>query len=158
MIKSKTNFDENVSLNERLKSKSIKHFCRPQVYPNFLKNLLKTRTNKKIKRIGCTDSSDGLFQAVQDLAIASNCKAILNYEKIPRDKDWPKGDKWDEYYFFGGEDYELVFSLPKRWAKNLSKLDKNINEIGFFVDGEPSIEFKEKTKNKLLNNTPFKHF
>ena len=158
MIKSKMNFNNNISLNERLISKSIEHFCRPQVYPNFLKNLLKTRSNKKIKKLGCTDSSDGLFQAVQDLAIASKCKAILNYEKIPKDKDWPKGDKWDEYYFFGGEDYELVFSLPKKWAKNLSKLDKDINEIGFFTDGEPSIEFKDNKKNKLFNNTPFKHF
>jgi len=41
---------------------------------------------------------------------------------------------------------------------NLSKLDKNINEIGFFVKGEPSIEFTDKNKNKLLKNTPFKHF
>jgi len=48
--------------------------------------------------------------------------------------------------------------LPKRWAKNLSKLDKNIYEIGFFADGEPLIEFKDRNKNKLLNNTPFKHF
>ena len=79
-------------------------------------------------------------------------------EKIPKDKDWPKGDKWDEYYFFGGEDYELVFSLPKKWAENLSKLDKDINQIGFFTDGEPSIEFKDNKKNKLFNNTPFKHF
>ena len=61
-----------------------------------------------------------------------------------------KGDKWDEYYFFGGEDYELVFSLPKKWAKNLSKLDKNINEIGFFTDGEPSIEFKDIKKTNYL--------
>ena len=158
MIKNKANFDNNVSLNERLINKSIKHFCRPKVYPFFLKNLLKSRSNKKIKRIGCTDSSDGLFQALQDLAIASNCKAIINYEKIPKDKDWPKGDKWDEYYFFGGEDYELVFSLPKKWAKNLSKLDKNINEIGFFADGKPSIEFKDNKNNKLFNNTPYKHF
>ena len=60
--------------------------------------------------------------------------------------------------FFGGEDYELVFSLPKNWAKNLSKLDKNINEIGVFADGEPSIEFNDNKKNKLLNNKPFKHF
>ena len=135
MIQSKTIFDNNVSLNERLISKSVKHFCRPQVYPNFLKNLLKTRSNKKINKLGCTDSSDGLFQAVQDLAIASKCKAILNYEKIPKDKDWPKGDKWDEYYFFGGEDYELVFSLPKKWATNLTRLDKNINEIGYFTNG-----------------------
>jgi len=158
MIKNKINFDNNVSLNERLITKSIEHFCRPKVYPNFLKKLLKTRSNKKIKRIGCTDSSDGLFQAVQDLAIASKCKAIINYEKIPKDKDWPKGDKWDEYYFFGGEDYELVFSLPKRWAKNLLKLDKNIKEIGFLIDGEPSIEFKDNNQSKLLNKSPFKHY
>ena len=158
MIKNRINFDNNVSLNERLISKSIKHFCRPKVYPDFLKQLLKTRSNKKISKIGCTDSSDGLFQAVQDLAIASKCKAIMNYEKIPKDKDWPKGDKWDEYYLFGGEDYELVFSLPKKWAMNLSKLDKNINRIGYFAKGEPSIEFIDKNKNKLLKNKPFKHF
>jgi len=158
LIQNKISFDNEFSLNERLINKSIEHFCRPKVYPKFLKNLLKTRSNKKIRRIGCTDSSDGLFQALQDLAIASKCKAIINYEKIPKDKDWPKGDKWDEYYFFGGEDYELVFSLPNKWAKNLTKLDKNINEIGFFADGEPSIEFKDYKKNKLINKIPFKHF
>jgi len=158
LIKNKIYLDNDISLNKRLISKSIKHFCRPKVYPNFLKNLIKTRSNKKIKRIGCTDSSDGLFQALQDLASASKCKAIINYEKIPKYMNWPKGDKWDEYYFFGGEDYELVFSLPKKWAKDLSKLDKDINEIGFFTDGEPSIEFRDNKKNKLFNNKPFKHF
>jgi thiamine-monophosphate kinase len=158
MIQNKINFDNNVSLNERLINKSIKHFCRPKVYPNFLKNLLKTRSNKKIRRIGCTDSSDGLFQAIQDLAIASNCKAIINYEQMPKDKNWPHGEKWDEYYFFGGEDYELIFSLPRKWAKDLSKLDQNVYEIGYFDSGEPSIEFKDKNKNQLLKNTPFKHF
>jgi len=158
MIQNKINFDNDIFLEERLISKSIEHFCRPQVYPNFLNNLLKTRSNKNIKRIGCTDSSDGLFQAILDLAIASNCKAIMNYEKIPKDKDWPKGDKWDEFYFFGGEDYKLVFSLPKKWARKLSKLDRNITEIGFFIKGEPSIEFKDKKNNKLLKNTPYKHF
>ena len=158
ILQSKNNFEIDISLNKSLVNKSIERFCRPKVYPNFLKNLLKTRSNKKIMKIGCTDSSDGLYQAIQDLAIASKCKAILNYEKIPKHKDWPKGDKWDEYYFFGGEDYELVFSLPKKWAKNLSKIDKDINEIGFFTDGEPSIEFKDNSKNKLLKNTPFNHF
>ena len=158
MIQSKVDFDKNASLNGRLIRKSIKHFCRPQIYPDFLKHLLKTRSSKKINKLGCTDSSDGLFQAIQDLAIASKCKAILNYEKIPRDKDWPNGDKWDEYYFFGGEDYELVFSLPKKWAANLTRLNKNINEIGYFIDGEPSIEFTDKNKNRLLKSTPFKHF
>ena len=158
MIRNKINFDSKISLNERLIKNSIEHFCRPQVDPNFLTNLIKTRSNKKITRIGCTDSSDGLFQAIKDLAIASKCKAIINYEKMPKSKNWPKGDKWDEYYFFGGEDYKLIFSLPKKWAKNLSKLDDNIIEIGCFIKGEPSIEFKDHEKNKLLNNSPFKHF
>ena len=158
MMQSKLNSDNDVSLNKRLIKKSIQHFCRPKLYPNFLKNLLKTRSNKKIMRIGCTDSSDGLFQAIEDLAVASKCKAIINYEKLPKYKNWPEGDKWDEYYFFGGEDYELVFSLPKKWAKKLSRLDKNIYEIGYFSNGEPSIEFKDSNKNKLLKNTPFKHF
>ncbi len=158
MAQSKVNFENNVSLNQRLISKSIKHFCRPKVDPNFLNNLLKTRSNRRLRRIGCTDSSDGLFQALQDLAIASKCKAIIDYEQIPKDKNWPKGDKWDEYYFFGGEDYKLVFSLPKKWAKNLSTLDKNINEIGYFTNGEPLVEFKDKNKSQLLKNAPFKHF
>jgi len=77
LIKNKINLDNDISLKKRLISKSIEHFCRPKVYPNFLKNLIKTRSNKKINRIGCTDSSDGLFQALQDLAIASKCKAII---------------------------------------------------------------------------------
>jgi len=158
LIQNKINLDNDISLNKRLITKSIEHFCRPKVYPNFLKNLIKTRSNKKIKRIGCTDSSDGLFQALQDLASASKCKAIINYEKIPKDKDWPIGNKWDEYYFFGGEDYELVFSLPKKWAKNLSKLDNNINQIGFFTKGNPSIEFTDNSKNELLKNKSFNHF
>ncbi len=157
MVQSKMNLDNNI-LHETLISKSIEHFCRPQVYPNFLQNLLKTRPNKKINKLGCTDSSDGLFQALQDLAIASKCKAILNYEKIPKDKKWPKGDKWDEYYFFGGEDYELVFSLPEKWATNLTRQDKNITEIGYFVNGDPSVEFSGNKKGALLKKTPFKHF
>ena len=158
MIRSNINFDHDITLNQRLIKKSIENFCRPKINPNFPKNLLKTRPNKKITTIGCTDSSDGLFQAVQDLAIASSCKAIIDYTKIPKDKNWPEGDKWDEYYFFGGEDYKLVFSLPKSWAKKLLKLDKKIKEIGFFTNGEPSVEFKNKEKNDLLRNSPFKHF
>jgi len=48
--------------------------------------------------------------------------------------------------------------LPKKWAENLSKVDKDINEIGFFANGQPSIEFKDNKKDALLRNTPFKHF
>ena len=158
MIKSKNSFDNNTFLSERLINKSIEHFSRPKLKTNFLNKLLKSRSSKKITKIGCTDSSDGLLQAIEDLSIASNCKAIIYYEKIPKDKDWPKGKQWDEYYFFGGEDYELVFSLPKKWANNVLNIDKKIKEIGYFTYGEATVEFKDSKYNELLINKSFKHF
>ena len=41
---------------------------------------------------------------------------------------------------------------------NLTRLDKNINVIGYFANGDPSIEFKDNKKDIFLKNTPFKHF
>jgi len=158
MIKSKSIFESNICLSQTLINRSLKQFCKPKLHPNFLKKILKARPDKRIKTIGCTDSSDGLFQALQDLAIESNCKAIIDYLKIPRDKNWPKGNTWDEYYFFGGEDYELVFSLPRKWANNLLNADKTITEIGYFVQAEPSVEFKNCKNDELLKNKSFSHF
>lgn len=158
MLKSKKQFKSNTYLSEELIKKSIEHFCRPKLKNSFIKDLLRSRSNKKIKRIGCTDSSDGLFQAIYDLSIASDCKAIIEYEKIPKDKDWPPGSQWDEFYFFGGEDYQLVFSLPKNWAEKLLDLDNNFKEIGYFTNGEASVEFNNSKYNELLNSKPYKHF
>ena len=158
MIQKRHNFDKDVILTQRLIKKSVEHFCRPKLKTNLLKQLLKTRFNKKITKVGCTDSSDGLFQALQDLAVASNCKAVIDYEKIPKHDDWPKGTDWDNYYFFGGEDYELVFSLPKKWAKIYLNLDNNTKEIGYFKRGNASVEFKDPEKNKLFNSKSFEHF
>ena len=158
MIKSKKIFDSNIYLTQTLIDKSIEQFCKPKLKPEFLKKVLKTRTNKSVKTIGCTDSSDGLFQALKDLSIESNCKAIIDYKKIPKHSNWPNGNEWDQYYFFGGEDYELVFSLPRKWANNLLNADKSISEIGYFTDGIPSVEFKNLKNDKFLKYKSFSHF
>jgi thiamine-monophosphate kinase len=158
MIKSKTIFDSDIGLSHSLIKSSLQQFCRPKLKPKFLKKILKTRTDKNIKMIGCTDSSDGLFQALLDLATESNCKAIIDYAKVPKHKNWPKGNKWDEYYFFGGEDYELVFSLPRKWANNLLNEDKTITEIGYFLEGDVSVDFKNCDNKNLLKNKSFSHF
>ena len=61
-------------------------------------------------------------------------------KKLPKYKNWPNGNNWDEYYFYGGEDYELIFSLPKDWAKRYLDLDTTSYEIGKFIKGFPSVE------------------
>ena len=158
MIKSKKIFDSNIYLTQTLIDRSIQQFCKPKLNPKFLQKILKTRTNQSIQKIGCTDSSDGLFQALLDLSIESNCEAVIDYTKIPKHKNWPKGDEWDKYYFFGGEDYELVFSLPKKWANKLITLDSTISEIGYFHEGRPSVKFKNLKNDKFLKNKSFSHF
>ncbi len=158
MIKNKTISDSDIVLTHSLINSSLQQFCRPQLKPKFLKKILKARTNKSINMIGCTDSSDGLFQALLDLATESNCKAIIDYAKVPKHKNWPKGNKWDEYYFFGGEDYELVFSLPRKWANNLLCEDKTITEIGYFLEGDVSVDFKNCNNKNLFKNKSFSHF
>ena len=158
MIKSKKVFDSNICLTQKLKDQSIQQFCKPKLRTKFLKKLLNTRPNKSVKTIGCTDSSDGLFQALLDLSTESNCKAVIDYLKLPKHKNWPQGDEWDKYYFFGGEDYELVFSLPKKWAKELINLDNTISEIGYFTEGEPSVRFKNLSNDEFLKYKSFSHF
>ena len=158
MIKSKTIFDSDITLTQSLINSSLQQFCKPKLHTKFLKKILKARANKNIKMIGCTDSSDGLFQALLDLATESNCKAIIDYTKVPKHKNWPTGNKWDEYYFFGGEDYELVFSLPRKWANNLLYADKSITEIGFFLEGEASVEVINFENNNLFRSKSFSHF
>ena len=158
MLKSKNVFDSNIFLPKTLIKRSIQQFCQPKLNTKFLKKVLNSRPNKSVKKIGCTDSSDGLFQALLDLATESNCKAIVDYTKVPKHKNWPKGNKWDEYYFFGGEDYELVFSLPRKWANNLLCEDKTITEIGYFIEGDVSVNFKNCDNKNLFKNKSFSHF
>ena len=158
MIKSKKIFDKKIYLTQKLIDRSLQQFCKPKLKPKFLKKVLNARPNKSFKTIGCTDSSDGLFQALLDLSFESNCKAVIDYNKIPKHKNWPQGNEWDKYYFFGGEDYELVFSLPKKWAKNLINLDKSISEIGYFTEGSPSVKFKNLKNDDFLKNKSYSHF
>jgi len=133
--------NEDISkLTKELINQSLNSFQRPKPKRDFLQNVIQSRLSIDRFEIGCTDSSDGFYQAISELALTSNCKAIIDYKKLPKYKSWPKGNNWDEYYFYGGEDYELIFSLPKDWAKRYLNLDKTSYEIGKFIEGLPSVE------------------
>ena len=149
---------EKIKLSEKLIQRSISAFCRPEPKSDILKKLMRSNKGYKINEIGCTDSSDGFYQAILDLATESNCKAIIDYTKIPKSDYWPEGYEWDNYYFFGGEDYELLFSLPKNWADELLKIDRNIKIIGYFAEGNPSVEIKNCPNTDFLEANSFIHF
>ena len=156
LLRQKKIKDHKLMLSPELITDSMNAFCKPKPKYKVLNNLVKSRTTKDKLEIGCTDSSDGLYKAIQDLSTESNCKAIIDYKKVPKRDDWPNEKKWIEYYFFGGEDYELIFSLPIEWADRLLKLDKSLTVIGYLEKGYPSVEIKNC--NFKLENKGFSHF
>ena len=144
--------------NSQLIQDSLNAFCRPHPKHEILNLLLKTRKKTESIKIGCTDSSDGLYQAILDLSKESKCKAIIDYNKVPKHKFWPKGKMWDKYYFFGGEDYELIFSLPRSWADELLKIEKSVKEIGYFEEGEASVLITNYSETDFSEKNIFSHF
>lgn len=63
------------------------------------------------------DSSDGLARSLQEISKASKVGFKLNFESIPI----AKGATLD-HALYGGEEYELVFTAPKRNVKKIQKI------------------------------------
>ncbi len=158
LIKANQIKKEDFNLSKKLIDQSINAFCRPTPKNLALKKILRSSEFFMKKEIGCTDSSDGFYQAIFDLSKESKCKAVIDYQKIPRINNWPDGETWDQHYFFGGEDYELLISLPRDWASKLMQMDKNITEIGYFTQGSPNVEIKNYPNKNNLYKSSYSHF
>ena len=88
----------------------------------------------------------------------SNCQAILSKTSILRDPDWPKDSIWDEWILNGGEDYELILTLPKEWAEAFSKKFKSAQIIGFIKEGKPNISWENSEPISFEPSSVYQHF
>ena len=157
-IKKKKITIEDLNFSEKLIDLSINAFCRPKPKYKILQTILYSSEFFLEREIGCTDSSDGFYQAILDLSQESKCKVVIDYEKIPKKNIWPTGEKWDQFYFFGGEDYELLISLPRNWANKLMEMNNEVTEIGYFTEGSPNVEIKNYPNKNDLDNKSYSHF
>lgn len=81
-----------------------------------------TQRHGDIFRVSGMDSSDGLADAVYQIATASGTGARIEADKIPilpALLDWVPKPKALEWALFGGEDFELVLCLPPAIAQAL---------------------------------------
>jgi len=104
-------------LPETLKAAAIAQHRRPIPRFDALKSLVDCKPAHHPWRAGGTDSSDGLLAAVRGLCSSSGCGAELDHPRLPRPWQWPQGEHWDRWCLTGGEDFELVLSLPEDWAE-----------------------------------------
>jgi thiamine-monophosphate kinase len=108
-----------------------------------------------------TDASDGLYISV-DLLARSSCKGADVYmEKIPISSSMKNIFKKDknqlDFALFGGEDYELVFTVPNSKAMHLKKIIPQISYIGK-INSSRKVRYFYNGKEQKIKYSGFKHF
>lgn len=107
------------------------------------------------------DVSDGLASEVRHICEESRVGAVIYKEKIPISDDTRKiaavlrKDAAD-FALNGGEDFELVFTIPKEKLQIVNLLTK-VTVVGEIVEKEKGISLLEKGKRLRLGNG-YDHF
>ena len=106
----------DIALCSTLRDQAIARHQRPTPRLKDVQQLLACKPGQLPWRAGGTDSSDGLLAAVAGLCNSSGCGAVLWNDQLPVIEGWPDGSPWTDWCLAGGEDFELVLSLPEAWA------------------------------------------
>ena len=98
------------------------------------------------------DSSDGLAVSVRLIARASEVGAELWEKEIPKAGNINQA-------LFGGEDYELVFTVPQSKINALKNHFPFVTVVGRIVPQEKEFTILDaKNRRKLVKNLEFRHF
>ena len=145
-------------ISPKLINEAINAHKRPSPSIQALKALIECKPESTSWRAAGTDSSDGLIESIRGICNSSNCQAVLSRNSFLKHPDWPKDSTWNEWMLYGGEDYELVLTLPKEWAEALSKKLKTAKIIGFIQKGKPNIFWDDLEEVNIEELSKFKHF
>ncbi len=152
------NIKDTSQLSDSVKLKAIKAHQEPQAPVIALQKLIQCKPKTVPWRAAATDSSDGLLNAVKCICKSSNCTALLDQTNLPISNEWPNNKNWDELCLHGGEDFELVVSLPAIWAKAwLGSLPES-KVIGKMSAGYPEAIWSNGKKIKTSSKIEFEHF
>ena len=108
------------------------------------------------------DVSDGLGSEVTHICNNSNVGAVINHNSIPISRNTIiSGEtvKMDPYDFalYGGEDFEIVFTIEKNKINELKKIFTDFNEVGEILPLEKGI-YINKNGQKLKVEKGYNHF
>lgn len=115
--------------------------------------------SKDIKITAMTDCSDGLFKSIE--LLTQNKGANIELKNIPLSKnliEYKNNDtnKLYDYALFGGEEFELVFTINKKDKDKLEQLVSGVRCIGTITKNK--VIFLENGKEKKFKYKGYKHF
>ena len=147
-----------VQISPNLTNRAINAHKRPYPALEALKALKECKPDSTSWRAAGTDSSDGLIESIRGICQSSNCQAVLSKTSILKDPNWPKDSIWDEWILYGGEDYQLILTLPREWAEAFSRKFKSAQIIGFIKKGKPNISWDNLEPINIEQSSLFQHF
>ena len=115
--------------------------------------------SKGINITSMTDSSDGLFKSIELLTEKKG--AVINVDQIPLSQNLIKYTNKDynklyNYALFGGEEFELVFTINKKDKNTLEKLLPNVTCIGQINNNK--VTYLQNGKTRKVKYNGYKHF
>ncbi len=122
---------------------------------------------RKIALSGCASSmidvSDGLSSDLSHLCEESGVGAVLLSDAIPLSSSLLKSaDHLNKpplhYALSGGEDYELLFTVPLARMKILQALHIPVTEIGMITTGKAMLLVNAAGRKTVLHPTGYNHF
>lgn len=107
------------------------------------------------------DVSDGLSVDLAHLCQESGCGAEIQMNKLPLSSElcfWQR--KAYDFALHGGEDFQLLFSIPPKKINALSRLRKKhrVTSIGRMVKGKGIYLIDQKGEKKPLKIKGYQHF
>ena len=93
------------NLLKREKEYFVKFHCMPKAQVRFSKHIA---TNDEKEGYAMMDTSDGLADALSQIATSSEVMLEIDFNKIPIDYSIKKIKNFEEFVLFGGEDYGLI--------------------------------------------------
>ncbi len=101
------------------------------------------------------DTSDGLADALSQIAEASGVNLQIDFSKIPYDKDLKVFEDYENLILFGGEDYGLVATVGDDIAKDFTVIGEVKNGSGITIlyqDGMRKSFTKTDIENRIFNH------
>ncbi|OZU87377.1 thiamine-phosphate kinase [Virgibacillus indicus] len=109
----------------------------------------------KLPRVALNDISDGIASEAAEIAAASNVNITLYDEKIPVSPSYHQfpSDLQNKWKYYGGEDFELMGTISKRYWEQLKLAaelaNTKVTEIGYVTINKYSgTIFQEKNNKK----------
>ena len=133
----------SLNLSRDLCEQAIHRHRRPTPRLDALQALIHCKPDGLPWRAGGTDSSDGLLRAVELLSATSRCGIRLTRDRLPQASSWPRTPLFDDWCLNGGEDFELVLSLPEAWAESWLASVPGSCWIGDVVADPPGVRWAD---------------